>query len=227
MSYIKKIILLQKIEITSLPSTSFNFAMSNDVYLICIFVLLQLNDRLCLICEKGGNLIKCSNGCLHSFHKEWYLFNTILSHLSLHLSSMPSGKWKCTDCARREVIRFLCCCNSQHDCFACKHKCPDQKLIQCTIKNCRRYFHTNPNCCGQDLANSKTPFVCPSHVCMKCGGNENPLPKCIRCTRCYHPNCFPSDIIKLDGRYFLCKSHEHVISSFFYSSYRKSQICPL
>ena len=59
-------------------------------------------------------------------------------------------------------------------------------------------------------------YVCPSHMCTFCGkagDSRNPLLKCFRCVKCYHPSCLPKDVIRLDSKYFLCRSHQHALLS--------------
>ncbi|CBK22818.2 uncharacterized protein [Blastocystis hominis] len=142
----------------------------------------SFSDNICAICERPNCPVRCSGGCLRSFHIQ-----------CLRLTSVPDRSWKCNDCVKRS-----------HECFECKQRELDSELVQCSYPDCRRYFHKREACCRCNPRSLSTlDFVCPSHRCYACHGPSdmnNPLLKCFRCTKCYHYSCLPPSVQSLDSK---------------------------
>ncbi|KDP30848.1 hypothetical protein JCGZ_13791 [Jatropha curcas] len=168
-------------------------------------------DKVCAICDDGGDILCCNGRCLRSFHP------TVADGLESHCASLGFRNK-----AEYEAIQmFLCnnCRYEQHQCFACGRlgfsaKSASQQVFPCASATCGHFYH--PECVarllhiGNKIEAGKIlrakiaageSFVCPAHKCFICKQREVAEIKemqfamCRRCPKAYHRNCLPRDIV--------------------------------
>ncbi|KAM0942976.1 putative [histone H3]-lysine(4) N-trimethyltransferase chromatin regulator PHD family [Dioscorea sansibarensis] len=167
-----------------------------------------LFDRVCSICDNGGEILFCEGSCLRSFHAT--------------RDAGIDSDCKTLGYSRAEVEameKFVCknCCYGQHQCFVCGNLgCSDKsvgaEVFRCASAACCHFYH--PQCVAQWFFPEKKAeateyrerivagetFTCPMHKCHVCRQSENKRIKelqfamCARCPKSYHRKCLPSDI---------------------------------
>ncbi|KAK1348692.1 Protein ENHANCED DOWNY MILDEW 2 [Heracleum sosnowskyi] len=163
-------------------------------------------DSVCVLCDDGGELIRCEDKCLRSFHPNIKagFFCESLGYSDAQVEAM---------------LTFICnnCQYQQHQCFVCgKLGSSDQssapEVFQCANGDCGHFYH--PNCIAELLQpcdtletkelqlkiHSGETFVCPAHKCCVCMKGEDKavhelqFAMCRRCPKAYHRKCLPREI---------------------------------
>ncbi|XP_055959654.1 protein ENHANCED DOWNY MILDEW 2-like isoform X2 [Mercurialis annua] len=178
----------------------------------------QIFDKVCAICDDGGNLLCCNGRCLRSFHP------TVADGLESKCASLGFRNE-----AEYEAIPVYQCENciyQQHQCFACgrlgssaRSSC--QEVFPCASATCGHFYH--PECVARllhadnesqaeelrDRITAGESFACPAHKCFSCKQHEVSNVKelqfaiCRRCPKAYHRKCLPRDFI------LYCQSDEN------------------
>ncbi|KAL8116200.1 hypothetical protein AgCh_022627 [Apium graveolens] len=173
----------------------------------------EQGDKVCAICDNGGDILCCEGKCLRSFH-----------------ATVEAGSD--SDCVslgfsdeQVEAIQNFYCKNCQfkrHQCFACgKLGSSDDKssaceVFRCVSGECGRFYH--PHCVSKLLCPAReseakelegkittgASFTCPFHKCCVCKQTETEgdpdlrFAMCRRCPKSYHKKCLPREIV-FDG----------------------------
>ncbi|KAK1348686.1 protein ENHANCED DOWNY MILDEW 2-like [Heracleum sosnowskyi] len=175
----------------------------------------QEDYGVCVLCDDGGELIRCEDKCLRAFH-----------------TNINAGVDSCCESlgyssAQVEALpNFFCnnCQSQQHQCFVCgKLGSSDHssapEVFQCANADCGHFYH--PNCVAELLEpcdtlktkelqlkiHSGETFVCPAHKCRVCMKGEDKavhelqFAMCRRCPKAYHRKCLPREItFRSDGK---------------------------
>lgn len=170
-------------------------------------------DKVCAICDNGGDILCCEGKCLRSFHA------------TEEAGSDSACDSLCFSDEQVEAIQNFYCKNCQyklHQCFACgKLGSSDDKssaceVFRCVSGECGRFYH--PHCVSKLLhpareseskelegkISSGASFTCPFHKCCVCkqteieGDPDLRFAMCRRCPKSYHKKCLPREIV-FDG----------------------------
>ncbi|XP_073140588.1 protein ENHANCED DOWNY MILDEW 2-like isoform X2 [Henckelia pumila] len=166
-----------------------------------------LLDRVCALCDDGGNILCCEGNCMRSFHP------TIESGAGSLCESLGY-----TNDQVEAIPTFMCpnCQYQLHQCFICgklgsSDKSLGAEVFACVSATCGRFYH--PKCVSEmiftddeykaqklrKLIEDGDSFTCPAHKCFVCKKVENGSPDvrfaiCRRCPKVYHRKCLPRDI---------------------------------
>ncbi|GFR98820.1 histone-lysine N-methyltransferase [Elysia marginata] len=192
-----KAILARKSSQDSDSSSESKGRKEDEQYELEIFKLMSTckieKDKVCGICEKGGQLIECTGSCGQHFHPA-----------CVHLADKPEQTFMCAECV-----------SGIHTCFSCKQA--DSSTVKCSISVCGKYYH---EACVKKHRLTRFDakgFVCPMHACATCAVDDIKNPKafkgryyrCIRCPVSYHvgDHCIPAGSVIVAGSYIICADH--------------------
>ncbi|XP_017227306.1 protein ENHANCED DOWNY MILDEW 2 isoform X3 [Daucus carota subsp. sativus] len=173
----------------------------------------EQGDKVCAICDNGGDILCCEGKCLRSFHatEEAGLDSDCVSLGFSDEQVEAIQNFYCKNC------RYKC-----HQCFSCgklgssDDKSSDCEVFRCVSGECGRFYH--PHCVSKLLHPSRefeakelegkissgASFTCPFHKCCVCkqteteGDPELRFAMCRRCPKSYHKKCLPREIV-FDG----------------------------
>uniref|UniRef100_A0A7M4DYU9 Histone-lysine N-methyltransferase NSD3 n=1 Tax=Crocodylus porosus TaxID=8502 RepID=A0A7M4DYU9_CROPO len=177
---------------------------SASVYCLCFQLcdLPILNHFSCFIfslpvcfkiCESSGeSLVSCEGECCSVFHME-----------CLGLTSIPDGKFVCTECK-----------NGEHTCFSCK--IPGKDVKRCSVSTCGKFYH---EACVRKFATAvfeSRGFRCPQHCCTACSmdkdihkASKGRMVRCLRCPIAYHSGdgCIAAGSLFVSSHILICSNH--------------------
>ncbi|XP_053575241.1 LOW QUALITY PROTEIN: histone-lysine N-methyltransferase, H3 lysine-36 specific [Bombina bombina] len=181
-----------------------------------------MKENVCQVCEKPGELLLCEAQCCGAFHLQ-----------CLGLSTMPQGKFICSECS-----------TGVHTCFVCKTS--DQGVKRCLLPLCGKYYHEKCAFKYPPTTQHNKGFRCSLHICATChstnpsspSASKGRLMRCVRCPVAYHANdfCLAAGTVTLASNSIICpnhftprrgcKNHEHVnVSWCFVCSEGGSLLC--
>ncbi|XP_069872261.1 histone-lysine N-methyltransferase NSD3 isoform X2 [Dipodomys merriami] len=150
-------------------------------------------DTVCQICESpGDSLTPCEGECCRHFHLE-----------CLGLTSVPEGKFICTECNTGE-----------HPCFSCKVSGKDVK--RCSVGTCGKFYH---EACVRKFPTAifeSKGFRCPQHCCSACSmekdihkASKGRMMRCLRCPVAYHSGdaCIAAGSVSVTSYILICSNH--------------------
>ncbi|PIN01457.1 Histone-lysine N-methyltransferase [Handroanthus impetiginosus] len=165
----------------------------------------ELFDRVCALCDDGGELLCCEGRCIRSFHP------TVESGASSFCESL------CYSSEEVGAIQTFLCKNCQyqrHQCFICgrlgsSDKSSGAEVFPCVSATCGHFYH--PHCVSELLfpedkeqaqelqkqIKAGNSFTCPAHKCYVCKKGEDKTMQfaiCRRCPKAYHRQCLPRNI---------------------------------
>ncbi|XP_074143359.1 histone-lysine N-methyltransferase NSD3 isoform X5 [Sminthopsis crassicaudata] len=151
-------------------------------------------DTVCQICESyGDSLVVCDGECCKHFHLD-----------CLGLSSLPNGRFLCTECK-----------TGQHTCFSCK--VPGKDVKRCSVTACGKFYH---EACVRKFATAvfeSRGFRCPQHYCSTCSMEKDihkaskagRMMRCLRCPIAYHSGdgCIAAGSLFVSSYILICSNH--------------------
>lgn len=150
-------------------------------------------DTVCQICESSGDpLVPCEGECCEHFHLE-----------CLGLTSVPDGKFICTECK-----------TGQHPCFSCK--VPGKDVKRCSVGACGKFYH---EACVRKFSATifeSKGFRCPQHCCSACSmerdthkASKGRMMRCLRCPVAYHSAdaCIAAGSVFVSSYILICSDH--------------------
>ncbi|XP_054979658.1 histone-lysine N-methyltransferase NSD3 isoform X2 [Sorex araneus] len=156
-------------------------------------------ESVCQICESAGDsLVPCEGECCRHFHME-----------CLGLTSLPDGKFICTECK-----------TGQHPCFSCKVSGIDVK--RCSVGACGKFYHED---CVRKFPTAifeSKGFRCPQHCCSACSmekdihkASKGRMMRCLRCPVAYHSgdSCIAAGSMSVSPYVLICSDHSKRSSS--------------
>ncbi|KAK4437533.1 protein ENHANCED DOWNY MILDEW 2 [Sesamum alatum] len=168
----------------------------------------EMFDRVCALCDDGGEILGCEGRCIRSFHP------TIESGAGSFCESLGYTSEQVD-----AIQNFLCknCQYQQHQCFICgrlgsSDKSSVAEVFPCISATCGHFYH--PQCVSelifpgdknqaqelQKQIEAGDSFTCPAHKCSVCTqGEDKSDPEmhfavCRRCPKAYHRKCLPRNI---------------------------------
>ncbi|XP_068931997.1 histone-lysine N-methyltransferase NSD3 isoform X1 [Petaurus breviceps papuanus] len=151
-------------------------------------------DTVCQICESyGDSLVVCEGECCKHFHLN-----------CLGLSSLPNGRFLCTECK-----------TGHHTCFSCK--VPGKDVKRCSVTACGKFYHET---CVRKFATAvfeSKGFRCPQHCCSTCSlekdinkaSKAGRMMRCLRCPIAYHSGdgCIAAGSLFVSSYVLICSNH--------------------
>ncbi|XP_048186238.1 histone-lysine N-methyltransferase NSD3 isoform X3 [Perognathus longimembris pacificus] len=150
-------------------------------------------DTVCQICESpGDSLTPCEGECCRHFHLE-----------CLGLTSLPDGKFICTECSTGE-----------HPCFSCKVS--GKEVKRCSVGTCGKFYH---EACVRKFPTAifeSKGFRCPQHCCSACAmekdiykASKGRMMRCLRCPVAYHSGdaCIAAGSVSVTSYLLICSNH--------------------
>lgn len=153
--------------------------------------------KACLKVDEANtkDLVKCSGACGDYVHE------------------------KCAHNVLKSVLCGECIDSPFQVCYACKKK-NSEPVVQCSVKTCRRNYHTK---CLDDWLQTKKSnkeMTCPLHVCHTCVSDDpknkrvgdcgmGKLTHCIKCPTTFHRDsaCIPAGVKMLTKGQHICIRH--------------------
>ncbi|XP_034950762.1 histone-lysine N-methyltransferase NSD2 isoform X2 [Chelonus insularis] len=186
-------------------------------------------EKVCQICEKTGNLIRCKGPCYSYFHLTCVKPGDSESEFSADDGDKPIEESKekpvtitIDDDEKKENSEesfkcIDCLSGVAPACFICHER--EEERIRCSTMTCGKHYHTS---CLKAWPQSHLQggrLTCPYHMCHTCA-SDNPqngyaraqnekLIKCVRCPSTYHAStaCLPAGSEILTGSQMICTKH--------------------
>ncbi|KAJ6641712.1 putative histone-lysine N-methyltransferase Mes-4 [Pseudolycoriella hygida] len=175
--------------------------------------------NVCKICwsvsRHASDLIKCSDcgdhvhgTCLHNNNDESYVLLSDLSVLEPPKSVIKIRLNLCNDCPLSQF------------CYVCKKETAAQ-LIQCGVKSCGRYYHSECLITWKQTTFTDSKLNCPLHVCHTCVSKNKDRQQfmkkfahCVKCPTTYHFEawCIPPGTKILSRHRIICVRHRSISS---------------